>query len=103
MKRLAILSSPILVGEHHQLARLTSISLAKAKALIAWPHMEVRVYTSHATVRLFGLEPDTTRAQCPGYDAALVVVPNERLEFGREYSVEEIEKIGYSIKLIEIL
>lgn len=102
MSKLAVLSSPILIGSD-LIARQRVISLSKAKAMIASPYMDVGVFTNHATIRLLGLEPDKTRKECSYYDVALVVVPNQRLEFGREYSVEEVEKIGYSIKMIEIL
>jgi hypothetical protein len=57
-------------------------------------------YCGHVTVRLLGLEPDTSRRTCDEYDQALALNAKSRLEFGREYTVEEIEEIGVEFTLI---
>jgi len=60
----------------------------------------VENYCGHATVRILGLEPDRSRRECEGYDEALCLKPRSRLEFGREYSQEEIAAIGVEYALI---
>jgi len=57
-------------------------------------------YSGHQTVKLLGIAPATSREQCKRYDQALVLKPASRLEFGKEYSLEEIEKIGVTAYLI---
>ena len=59
----------------------------------------VGVYTGHQTVKVLGLTPAEGR---PVYTPEpthiqLWIKPHGRLEFGREYSLEEIETIGYDI------
>lgn len=57
-------------------------------------------FVTHSTVRILGVEPTESRKPCAKYDAAIVLKVNGRIEFGKEYSIEEIEEIGYSIWLI---
>jgi hypothetical protein len=59
-----------------------------------------RNYCGHQTVKVLGLEPSTSRDVCPGYFQALCLKPQGRLNFGQEYSVEEIEEIGVLFQLI---
>ena len=77
--------------------KMTEIGLAEASQFA----VEAENFVGHSTVRILGIEPRTDRAFCKGYDQALVLKVNGRLDFGREYSVKEIEKIGYTILLIE--
>lgn len=72
----------------------------------AWAWVRERNPTNfcgHETVRVLGLEPAKTRETCPGYTEALCLSPRGRLEFGREYSVEEILRIGVNFRLIRKL
>lgn len=96
---ITILSTPLLleVGEFS----MSEISLEQAMNLVNTN--EVDNFCGHQTVKLLGLEPDTSRRACSGYSIALTFKVNGRLEFGREYTVEEIEAIGYSIFLIRKL
>jgi len=57
-------------------------------------------FCGHETVRILGLEPDRSRRQCDDYDQALCLKACSRLEFGREYAVEEIKEIGVEFMLI---
>lgn len=66
----------------------------------AWLDDDIDNYCGHQTVRLLGLEPDEERRQCVGYDEALCLRAKERLEFGREYTVDEIKEIGVEFMLI---
>jgi len=60
----------------------------------------VENFCGHQTVRLFGLEPDRDRFhQAKGYDEALALKAKARLEFGREYTLEEIQAIGVEFRL----
>jgi len=60
----------------------------------------VENFCGHETVRILGLEPDKSRRQCDGYDEALAINAKSRLEFGREYSIKEIQAIGVEFTLI---
>ena len=60
-------------------------------------------FVGHSTVRILGIEPTTERKTCTSYDEALVIKVNKRLEFGKEYSIQEIENIGYKIYKIKRL
>jgi len=77
--------------------KMTEISLAEARRFA----VEAENFVGHSTVRILGIQPRADRAFCKGYDQALVIKVKGRLDFGREYSVEEIEQIGYTIFLIE--
>lgn len=57
-------------------------------------------FCGHSTVKILGIEPSKDRKVCEGYDQALVLKPIGRLEFGREYSLEEIRNIGVTYLLI---
>jgi len=51
-------------------------------------------YSTHDTVKILGIEPRKSRASCSTYVEALCLKPNERLDFGRQYTQEEIEEVG---------
>ena len=59
----------------------------------------VGIYTNHQTIKILGLEPCNGRPvfNPTGKEIQLWIKPKGRLEFGREYSIEEIEEIGYDI------
>lgn len=94
MANTVILSTPLLVetGDF----RMEEISLDQARQLAEG----ATNFVGHSTVKLLGIEPAKDRGVCETYDKAIVIKPAGRLEFGREYSVEEIEEIGYTIFLI---
>jgi len=58
-------------------------------------------YSGHETVKILGIEPNSNRNECLGFDKALVIKPHGRLQFGKEYSIEEIMNIGYTIYMVE--
>ena len=90
-----ILSSPIILETGR--FKMRELTLREAKQ---WLDRTVKCYSSHQTVKILGIEPATTRENCDSYNEALIVTPNKRLEFGKEYSVEEISNIGFKIMLI---
>lgn len=90
-----ILSSTILLENGSFQAK--SISLDEA---LVWLDDTVDNFCGHQTVKLLGLEPDAGRRQCDGYDEALCLSAKSRLEFGREYSLEEIQEVGVNFTLI---
>ncbi len=94
--RCVVLSSPILL-EDGEFKRQT-ITLSEARE---WVEVqEPEIFTNHETVKILGLEPAKERKTCEGYDEALVLQPVHRLEFGREYTRQEIEEIGVTAILI---
>ena len=75
-----------------------TISMAEA---IEWVNTHNPInFCGHETVKVLGLEPTKTRDVCGGYNQALCLKPNGRMEFGREYSVQEILDVGVSFNLI---
>lgn len=60
-------------------------------------------FVGHETVRILDLLPALSREVCIGYDTALCLKPIGRLEFGKEYTKEEIEANGVEFVLIEKL
>lgn len=95
--KIAVLPSPILLEEGE--FRNSKISLETATELID-KHGYTN-YSGHQTVKILGIEPSKTRSECLGYKYAIIIKPNPRLQFGLEYTVEQIKKIGYAIYLIE--
>lgn len=91
-----ILSSPILV-EDGTFVRKT-ISRKKAQKWV--DENEPVNFCGHQTVKMLGVAPAATRANALYYDEALIIVPSERIEFGREYTKEELEAIGVEFVLI---
>lgn len=96
-KRFVIISSPLLLEEG--LFEIKKISLDEAKKWVQENAPEN--FVGHSTVKVLGIEPAKERKTCQGYDEALAIKPNTRLEFGKEYSVEEILEIGVTIFLIK--
>jgi len=94
--KLAILSSPLLL-EDGVFERAT---LTHQEAMEMVKNSTVEVFTNHQTVKILGLEPAKDRGSCMGYETALVLQPAKRLEFSREYTVEEVEEIGVNYILI---
>ena len=96
MKTKVILSSPILIED----GTFKRETLTKREAQEwMWDGNPVTIFTNHETVKVLALEPATNR-DCVGYDEALIISPNQRLEFGREYTQSEIEAIGVEFRLI---
>jgi hypothetical protein len=92
-----ILSTALILDE----GTFTSTNLSKKQAqkwLRKGPFIN---YCGHESVRILGLEPSQKREQCTYYDEALAIRAKKRLEYGREYTQEEIEKIGVIFVLIK--
>ena len=75
-------------------------SLSKEEALEWVLTHSPKNFCGHQTVKVLGLEPAKTRESCFGYTEALCLRPEARLEFGKEYSIEEISSIGVFFQLI---
>lgn len=95
MKRV-VLSTKLIINQGNFQAQ----QLTQDEALTWLCKGPVDNYHGHDTVKLIGLEPDEDRRECTGYDEALCINTKERLTFGREYSLEEIEAIGVEYTLI---
>ena len=89
-----ILSTPLLLEVGTFTMEEVSLDEAKAFASIA------KNYCGHQTVKILGIEPSTSREVCNTYTQALCLKPIGRLEFGKEYTVEEIQAIGIKYFLI---
>lgn len=99
-----ILSSPILILDKDEAqfhARRLSLGEARAWVEAATEDGSIENYCGHETVKILGLEPAQDRRNCDYYDVALCASAKERLEFGREYTIEEIEEIGVDFLLIQ--
>jgi hypothetical protein len=91
-----ILSSPILLEDGEYIRSTISQEMAQR-----WVNVNRPInYSQHQTTKILGVDPATARQNTPGYDEALIIAPKERLEFGREYSQDEIESIGVDFILI---
>jgi len=93
--RKVILSSTLLLEEGTFSMR--KVDLAEAADFAR----DAELFCSHETVRILGINPDTARKVCGGYDEALVIKPHNRLEYRREYTLAEIEEIGYDLFIIK--
>jgi hypothetical protein len=91
-----ILASPMLLEEGTFTMR--SLSLDEAREWVK-THSP-KNFVGHSTVKVLGLEPTTDRAVCEGFIEALTLKPHGRLEFGKEYSVDDILSIGITPFLI---
>lgn len=91
-----ILSTALLLEEGT--FQLTNLSLEEAKDWVN--ENNPTNFVAHSTIKILGLEPASTREVCQNYDEALILKTLGRLEFGKEYSVEEILKIGIQPQLI---
>jgi hypothetical protein len=92
-----ILSTSMLFEEGFFKMERVELSDAKEFAKTA------KEFAGHSTVRVLDIEPCLGREVCDGFDNALVIKVRGRVEFGREYSREEIEEIGFDIYLIQNL
>lgn len=99
-----ILSSPLILEDG--VYKMRTLDLEEALDLIAevkdTDHKFIS-YTQHQTIKLFLMNPSDARYGCSSYDRAICIKPKSRLEFGKEYSFEEILEIGVKIQLIEKL
>lgn len=95
--KVVILSTPMVITEG--LYEMKEIDLFVAKKIIE--KHKVENYVGHETVKILGLTPSKERKECEDYDIAIIIKPKKRLEFGKEYSIEEIEKIGYNIYKVQ--
>jgi hypothetical protein len=91
-----ILSVPMLLEDG--VFERTTITLEEAKKWVT-DNSPVN-YVGHSTVRILGIEPSTTREVCEKYTQALCLKVNGRLDFGKEYTVEEVLAIGITVTLI---
>lgn len=92
-----ILSSPVLIED----GTFTRKTITQKQAQ-AWVDQNGPVnFCGHQTVKILGVEPTATRENTPGYDEGLIISPLKRLEFGREYTIEEIEKVGVVFVMIK--
>lgn len=97
MSQNVILSTPMLLTEGTYSMRYLTVDEA-----IEWVKTHnPKNYVGHSTVRVLGIEPATDRSVCTSYDQALSLKVNGRVEFGREYTAEEILSIGVTAMLIE--
>lgn len=92
--RKAILSAPLLLEEGNFTAKVITLGQAREWA------KDADNFCGHQTVRAIGVDPSQTRGVCHGFDEGLALKPNGRLEFGKEYTVEEILEIGVTPFLI---
>lgn len=52
-------------------------------------------FVGHETVKLLGVDPAKERRELnEPYDEAIVLKPKNRLDFGKEYTVDELMEIG---------
>lgn len=96
MTNKVILSTPMLLTTG--LFRMEEITLEEAKAWVVANNPTN--FVGHQTVKVLGLEPATSRDVCSGYDQALSLKVNGRIEFGKEYTVDEILEVGVICFLI---
>jgi hypothetical protein len=91
-----ILSAPMLLEEGTFCSKFLSLEEAQC-----WVQNNDPInFSGHITVKAVGLEPAISRDQCTGFDQALILKPLGRLEFGKEYSLEEVLEIGVQPMLI---
>ena len=91
-----ILSTALLLEEG--VFKLSNISLEEARSWVI--NNNPTNFVGHSTVRVLDIEPATSREVCTSFTEALVLKPLGRLEFGKEYSVEEILNVGIQPQLI---
>jgi len=99
MRKVYVMSAFVPVEGFYQISK---IPLDKAKRIISSSE-EVIVASQHETVKLLGLFPAKERITVKEDDLKgalqIWIKPKERLQFGKEYSLEELEEIGYDIWL----
>jgi len=89
-----ILSTPLIVEEGTFIVKV--ITLDEAREWVG----DADNFCGHQTVKVLGIDPANTRGTCYSYDEALALKPNDRLEFGKEYTAEEVFAIGVTPFLI---
>jgi hypothetical protein len=94
-----ILSTPLLLTDG--LFRRRTISLEEAVEWIA--KSNPKNFCGHQTVKILGLEPSTSREACQGFSEALCLKPKGRLDFGKEYTLSEIQAVGVEFVLLTFL
>lgn len=96
MTNKVVLSTTLLVEEG--VFEMKALTIEEAAA---WVRVNAPAnFCGHQTVKVVGLQPSESRAQCSGFDQALCLKPLGRLEFGKEYSLPEILEIGVQPLLI---
>ena len=95
-KNYVVLSSPMLleVGNFN----MKELNIEQATQWVK--EFSPKNFVGHSTSLIVGLTPATSREVCRVYDQALALKPVGRLEFGREYSKEELLEIGVQCFLI---
>jgi len=84
----------------HNFTITSELSIEDIKKIINdYCHREgkpLEIYTQHETVKLLGLEPAKERKVFTptGNELQIWLKPKGRLEFGREYTLEELQQIG---------
>lgn len=97
MEKVAVvLSTPMLLEPGN--FSMSEITIDQAKAWVA--KNNPTNFVGHSTIRVLGIEPAATRDVCGRYDSALSLKVNGRLDYGREYTVEDILDIGVTCYLI---
>jgi hypothetical protein len=96
VKNCVILSTALILQPGAFTAHLISIDEARQWVKKNNP----KNFCGHATTLAVGVEPSKSREVCEGYDEALVLKPLGRLEFGREYTLEEVLAIGVQPMLV---
>ena len=92
-----ILSSPLLLTA----GTFKSETISLTEAIIWVNDNNPTCYSAHATVGLLGIDATSVpRNDCESYRQALILKPNKRLEFCKEYSLDEIAEIGVTCMLI---
>ena len=99
MDSCVILSTPLLLMDG--VYRRRTISLEEAVDWVA-AHSP-KNFCGHQTVKILGIEPSTSREACQGFTEALCLKPKGRLDFGREYSLAEIQAVGVEFVLLTYL
>ena len=95
-KNYVVLSSPMLL----EVGNFNMVELSIEQATQWVEEFSPKNYVGHSTSLIVGLAPATTREVCSVYDQALALKPQGRLEFGREYTKQELLEVGISCFLI---
>ena len=98
MIKKVIISSPILLEEGT--FRIEKITAKEARKLVEEGGFEN--FCTHQTTKIIGVTPSRVRKECKGYDIAIAIKPDKRLD-PREYSIKELTTIGYTIYKISRL
>ena len=91
-----ILSSPLILDD----GDFKSWTISQEEAQRWVEEFQPKVYTQHETLKILGVTIALSRENCDYYDQALSLKANDRLEFGKYYTLEEIKEIGVTFRLI---